>query len=76
MSKYFVTAGIIAVVFSIVKFLEMRFITKDNKPIKNIVRDTLTVYVSATLGLLVLEQVDSVEIGQPNASVFIGNPEF
>ena len=76
MSKYFVTAGIIAVVFSIVKFLEMRFITKDNKPIKNIVRDTLTVYVSATLGLLVLEQVDSVEIGQPNASVFIGNPDF
>lgn len=76
MSKYFVTAGIIAVVFSIVKFLEMRFITKVNKPIKNIVRDTLTVYISATLGLLVLDQLDSVETGQPNASVFIGNPEF
>jgi len=76
MSKYFLTAGVIAVVYTIVKFLEMRFVTKDTKPLKDVVRDALTVYISATLGILVLEQVDSVEVGQSSANVFIGNPEF
>ena len=50
MDNIFVIAGIIAVIFFIVKFLEMRFVDKESKPLKFLVRDTLVVYVSVVAG--------------------------
>ena len=50
MENIFVVAGIISVIFFIVKFLEMRFVEKESKPLKILVRDTLVVYVSIVAG--------------------------
>jgi hypothetical protein len=57
MDNIFVVAGIIAVIFFIAKFLEMRFIEKESKPLKFLIRDTLVVYVSVVAGNFVYEQV-------------------
>jgi hypothetical protein len=57
MENIFVVAGIIAVIFFIVKFLEMRFVDKESKPLKFLIRDTLVVYVSVVAGNFVYEQV-------------------
>ena len=57
MDNIFVIAGIIAVIFFIVKFLEMRFVDKESKPLKFLVRDTLVVYVSVVAGNFIYEQV-------------------
>jgi len=41
MENIFMIATIISIVFFIVKFIEMRFIEKESKPLKYLVRDTL-----------------------------------
>lgn len=53
----FAIASIISFVFLIVKFIEMRFIDKENKPIKFLIRDSLLVYFSVISGLFIMEQV-------------------
>ena len=77
----FAVAGIISFVFFIVKFIEMRFVDKENKPLKFLIRDTLLVYFSVIAGSFVLEQLkpvihagENVIISSPQ--VFTGNPEF
>lgn len=71
-----VTASVIAVVFAISKFIEVRFIQKEELAIKNLIRDTMLVYVSSVIGLFVLEQVGDTVSGKGGTSVFVGNPDF
>jgi len=80
MENIFVVAAIIAVIFFIVKFLEMRFVEKENKPLKFIIRDTLVVYVSVVAGNFIYEQVTPA-IAETVASstqpiAFTDNPPF
>jgi ABC-type tungstate transport system substrate-binding protein len=72
----FAIAGIIAFIFLIAKFIEMRFIEKENKPLKIMIRDALLVYCCVLVGLVLYEQVSpaNLEIKSPN--VFTDNPEF
>ena len=46
----FVLAAVIAIVYIVFLFLEMRFILKENKPLKTLFRDGLLVYLSVLLG--------------------------
>jgi hypothetical protein len=57
----------------------MRFVIKENKPLKNMVIDTLIVFISATMALIILEQFNLNElIGniKISPSAFINNPDF
>ena len=79
MDNIFLIAGIISVIFFIVKFLEMRYIDDEPKPLKILVRDSLLVYVSVVTGNFILEQLnpvinDSVMPTEPLA--FTDNPPF
>ena len=56
MSK-FVLAAVIAIVYIIFLFLEMRFVMKENKPLKNLFRDGLLVYLSVLVGDFLLNQL-------------------
>jgi hypothetical protein len=80
MDNIFLIAAIISILFLISKFIEMRFIEKENKPLKLLVRDALLVYFSVILGNFVIEQVSPLISGGNNASVttpiFTDNPEF
>lgn len=60
MDNIFIIAGIISITFLLVKFVEMRFINKESKPLKDLVRDSLLVYFCVLAGNFVFEQVKPV----------------
>jgi hypothetical protein len=77
MENIFIIAGVVSVVFLIAKFLEMRFIEKEAKPLKHLIRDALVVYFSVVAGNFVMEQINPVfEGGKKATPVFTDNPEF
>ena len=81
MENIFILSGIIAVVFFIIKFIEMRFIEKEAKPLKILFRDTLIVYISAILGFLINNQLKPIiqnggVVTSANPAVFTDNPSF
>ena len=79
MNNIFLVAGIISVIYFIGKFLEMRYIDNEPKPLKLLVRDTLLVYVSVVCGNFIIDQLQPVlnEVDiQDNPLVFTDNPSF
>jgi hypothetical protein len=60
MDNIYIISGIIAFVFFLGKFIEMRFIEKESKPLKMIVKDTLLVYVCTIIAFIVLEQLKPI----------------
>lgn len=81
MASVFVVAGVVSAVFVLAKFLEMRFIEKESKPFKFIVRDALVVYFSVIAANFVMVQVhDALEVGGSGGKqvtpVFTDNPGF
>lgn len=79
MNNQVLTSVIISVIYFLCKFLEMRFVIKENRPLKQLVIDTLVVFISATMALIILEQFNLSElIGNIKASpsAFINSPDF
>jgi hypothetical protein len=78
MDNIFIIAAVVSFTFLIFKFVEMRFVDKDSKPLKFLIKDSLFVYFSVLLGSFILEQIKpmhiSTEVRAPQ--VFTGNPEF
>ena len=60
MDNIFLVSGIISVIFFIAKFLEMRYVDNEPKPLKLLIRDSILVYVSVVIGSFILEQVNPV----------------
>jgi hypothetical protein len=79
MDNIFLIAGIISVIFLIAKFLEMRYIDKEPKPLKYLIRDTLLVYLSVITGNFIVDQLKPI-INESVAPVvpiaFTDNPPF
>lgn len=86
-TKIFITGLVVAVVYFLLKFLEMRFVDPENqKPVKVLIRDSIMVCISGVIGLFVLNQFDSIgsimgggsassgNTGAP--SVFVDTPGF
>jgi len=79
MDNIFLVAGIISIIFFVAKFLEMRYIEKESKPLKILIRDALVVYVSVVAGMFILEQLTPVikETVVPSSPIaFTDNPPF
>jgi hypothetical protein len=81
MNNIFIIAAVISIIYFIVKFIEMRFIEKETKPLKLLIRDALLVYFSVVSGHFILEQLKPVMQSGDNLSggatpVFTNNPEF
>jgi hypothetical protein len=72
----FVTGVAVASAYLIFKFVEMRLILKENKPLKVLVRDTLLVYLSVILGNFVMEQIGGNKIMTKIPQVFTNDPNF
>ena len=77
----YVFAGIIAVIYGIFKFLEMRFIEKEARSLTLFVRDTLFVYVSVIVSNFAFEQLNGGSALQGGGSsadtnVFTNSPSF
>ena len=56
----------------------MRFIERENKPLKFLIRDSLIVYVSVIAAHYILQQLSPVIQGGTgeNPQVFTDNPDF
>ena len=80
MDNIFIIATIISVIFLISKFIEMRFVDSESKPLKLLIRDTLLVYFSVISGYFIMEQIKPVleTVGENISApqVFTDNPEF
>jgi hypothetical protein len=76
MDNIFVIAGIISVIFLIIKFIEMRFVDKESKPLKLLIRDAIVVFFSVISGNFIMEQLSPVMQKGGVTPVFTDNPEF
>lgn len=80
MENIFVLSTLLSIVYFLAKFIEMRFVLKEIKPLKFLVRETLLVYVSAAIGLFIANQFDmmktAVNAVGGGVNVFVDNPGF
>jgi hypothetical protein len=70
---------VISVVFFIFKFIDMRFVVKENKPLKTLSMDSLVVFICSLLSLMLLEQFNINELignAKENLSAFTNAPDF
>jgi hypothetical protein len=75
MSALLMSGFVVAIMYIILRFIEMRFILKENKPLKVLFRDTIIVYLSTVSGLFILEQF-ATSIGKSAPKVFTDIPNF
>jgi hypothetical protein len=86
MNNLYVSAAIVACIFLLAKFIEIRFISKSGsdkdgeqepKPMKNIFRDSVIVFISYILGHFIMTQFsESPVILGEKPDVFTGSPGF
>ena len=77
MESIFVISAVISIFFFIAKFIEMRFIEKENKPMKYLIRDCLWVYISSVLSFFIIKQLNPILHSSTDSTpVFTDNPEF
>jgi hypothetical protein len=77
MEKYVIHSGIIAFVYLLMKFVEMRIVKKDTKSIKDLIRDTIIVYLSAIVGLYIISEFISTDgVIKSVTNVFTDTPSF
>jgi hypothetical protein len=78
MDNIFIIAAVISVIYLIAKFLEMRIIEKENKPLKLLIRDSILVYFSVIFGYFIVGQINPIIHGGSKqvTKVFTDNPGF
>jgi hypothetical protein len=59
-TKLFIIGVVVATVYFLLKFMEMRFVEHDNqKPLKVLIRDSIVVCISAVLAVFILNQFEN-----------------
>ena len=82
MKNIFIIALFISIIYLIFKFLEMRFIDKETKSLKLLIRDTLLVYISIIISNFFILQINPLIYGEKAGvnngitPVFTDNPDF
>ena len=71
-----IMAVAIAIVFSLVKFVEYKFIIKEDIEIKQLLRDSFLVGASAMIGQFIVRQVDVASVAKTATNAFVGTPDF
>jgi len=77
MYHYIIHAGIIAFVYVLIKFLEMRISKNSPKHMKELIKDAIIVYLSSIIGMYVIHEfIDAGNDATPTTTVFTGQPGF
>ena len=75
MNNTLVQGIIVSCIYLLFRFIEMRFIIKDTIPLKQLMRDTLVVYISFIAGIFIYTQLEPIKnLSAP--AVFTNNPDF
>ncbi len=72
----FVSALAVAIIYLLFRFLEMRFVLRQNRPIKDLLKDSLLVYLSVLCSQFVLAQVGPLKGLRGQPTVFTNDPDF
>jgi len=72
----FISALVISIVYILFKFLEMRLILKESKPLKFMLRDGILVYFSVIIGYFVIQQMEPLRSISGPIAVFTDSPDF
>ena len=70
---------LITICFGLFKYMEMKFVDKKNKPLKDIIRDTFIVFISSYFGFMLYDQLQVIDGGsntKPSTNVFVDKPDF
>ena len=78
MENIFLTSCLVSFVYFVFKLIELKYMKcDDNKPFKEMVKDTLIVYLSSVVGYLLLGQILLVLTDEiKGTQVFTGTPDF
>lgn len=77
MEKYLIHSGIIAFIYLLMKFVEMRITKNEAKPMKELIRDTVIVYLSAIIGLYIIDEfMPTTSVVKTFTNVFTDVPGF
>jgi len=80
MENIFIIAAGISVIFLITKIIEMRFIEKESKPFKLLIRDAILVYFSVISCFFIMGQIKPMFQGLGKdvniTPIFTDNPGF
>jgi len=74
-SPFFI-AGVIGAIYFAIRFVEMKFILKEIKSIKTLMRDSLLVSISVLLGNQLLIKLKPLKKLTENTEVFVNDPGF
>lgn len=72
----YLLAGIVSVLYGLFRFLEMRFVLKETKPLKFILRDMIIVYLTVMLSVFIVSQLDNLPNSSAKPEVHIGEADF
>ena len=72
----FMLSATISVIYLLLRFLEMRFVLKEMKPLKTLIRDALLVYLSTLSGFYMLQHIVPMAKTSTNTAAFINDPDF
>ena len=72
----FLIAGVVAFIYLVFPFAEMRFILKEKKSPKTFLREALLVFISVLLGNYLLTHLKPLTKMTENTDAFITAPDF
>ena len=77
MNNYLLTGLVISIIYFLIRFVEMRF-NKENRPIKELFRDSLLVFIASASGGYILEQFNFsiMDTAKEIPKVFVNEPDF
>lgn len=75
-NSYLVSSLTISIIFFIYKFVEMRYIIKENKPIKQFFKETLAVFSCSFIGIYIIDIINTNINKIIPTNAYTGNPEF
>ena len=76
MDSIYLNALVVSFLYLLCKFFEMRFITKENKPLKTIIIDTIFFFFFFIVAFFLMDQFNQKTKGLVEAPVFVDNPKF
>ena len=75
-TSIFFTSICVSITYILLKYIEMRFVLKEPKPLKLLFRDSLIVYFSVVGGFFVFNQFNDLPIENVTPNVFTNDPGF
>jgi hypothetical protein len=76
MEQYIFYALFISASYILIKFIEMKVILKEFKPLKEVIRETIIVFISVIVGMFLYSQVSGTINIKGSPSAFVGEADF